>query len=225
VQVVAVGVLGGALAAIWQSIRARRDREIERRDKIRDRETERRDKIRDQETERRDKIRDREIERRDKIRDREAERNDAIRAELASLVALYNDVKAVRRKLRNLGLDLETYPVSEREQAKNTPLTEEQACGFHEQMRILSGLQLGFEAKVRQFSQTDFLAADTVKVVEALDRIEKHLNRVLQMWEQRGWTVRKGTPLAVVYYGLESPSRPKRLYGLERLFRVRKHFR
>jgi hypothetical protein len=35
VQVVAVGVLGGALAAIWQNIRARRDREIERNDKIR----------------------------------------------------------------------------------------------------------------------------------------------------------------------------------------------
>ena len=30
VQVVAVGVLGGALEAIWQNIRARRDREIER---------------------------------------------------------------------------------------------------------------------------------------------------------------------------------------------------
>jgi uncharacterized membrane protein YcjF (UPF0283 family) len=75
VQVVAVGVLGGALAAIWQNIRARREREIER--------------------------------------------NDKIRAELVSLDALYNDVKAVRRILRSLGLDLKTYP--DAEQVRQTP--------------------------------------------------------------------------------------------------------
>ena len=180
VQVVAVGVLGGALAAIWQNIRARRDREIERNDKI---------------------------------RDREIERNDAIRAELVSLVALYNEVKAVRRHLRSLGLDLERYPDNEQEQTKNAPLTEEQARGFHEQMLILCGLQLGFEAKVRQFGQTNFLDDDTVEVVEALGRIEKHLNGVLKLWEERGWRIREGTPLAVVYGGLKE------------LFRVRDHFR
>ena len=176
----AVGVLGGALAAIWRNTRARRDREIERNDKI---------------------------------RDREIERNDAIRAELVSLVALYNEVKAVRRHLRSLGLDLERYPDNEQEQTKNAPLTEEQARGFHEQMLILCGLQLGFEAKVRQFGQTNFLDDDTVEVVEALGRIEKHLNSVLKLWEERGWRIREGTPLAVVYGGLKE------------LFRVRDHFR
>lgn len=180
VQVVAVGVLGGALAAIWQNIRARRDHEIERNNKI---------------------------------RDHEIERNDKIRAELVSLVDLYNGVKAVRRHLRSLGLDLQTYPNNEQEQAKNALLTEEQARGFHEQMLILSGLQLGFEAKVRQFGQTNFLDDDTVKVVEALGCIEEHLNQVLDLWEQRGWTIRKGTPLADVSK------------GLEKLFRVRAHLR
>ena len=45
-----------------------------------------------------------------KERDREIERNDKIRAELISLVALYNGVKSVRRIVRSLGLDLNTYP-------------------------------------------------------------------------------------------------------------------
>jgi hypothetical protein len=170
VQVVAVGVLGGALAAIWQNIRARREREIER--------------------------------------------NDKIRAELASLVALYNDVKAVRRILRSLGLDLKTYPEREQEQIRQSAvLTEEQARGFHAQMLILSGLQLGFEAKVKQFGQTNFLDDETGKVVEALGRIEEHLNQVLDLWERSGWTIREGTALAVVSD------------GLVKLFRVRDHLR
>jgi hypothetical protein len=192
VQVVAVGVLGGALAAIWQQIRARRDRRIARKEKVRDRR----------------------IARKEKIRDREIERNDKIRAELVSLVALYNDVKAVRRILRSLGLDLKTYPGHEQEQMRqDAVLTEEQARGFHAQMLILSGLQLGFEAKVKQFGQTNFLGDDTGKVVEALGRIERHLNQVLDLWEQHGWTIREGTALAVVYG------------GLEKLFRVTDYFR
>jgi len=170
VQVVAVGVLGGALAAIWQNIRTRRERE--------------------------------------------SVRNDKIRAELVSLVALYNDVKAVRRILRSLGLDLKTYPDADVEQVRQSAvLTEEQARGFHEQMLILSGLQLGFEAKAKQFGQTDFLDDDTGKVVEALSRIEEHLNQVLELWEQKGPVIRKGTDLAVVSE------------GLEKLFRVRAYLR
>jgi hypothetical protein len=192
VQVLAVGVLGGALAAIWQHIRARRDQEIERNEKDRARE----------------------LERNEKDRARELERNEKIRAELVTLVALYNDVKAVRRILRSLGLDPNTFPVNEREQRRqNATLTEEQARGFHAQMLILSGLQLGFEAKAKQFGHTNLLGDDTGKVVEALSRIEGHLNQVLDLWEQRGWTIREGTTLAVVYD------------GLEKLFRVRDYFR
>jgi hypothetical protein len=164
------GVLGGALAAIWQNIRARREREIER--------------------------------------------NDKIRAELVSLIALYNDVKAVRRILRSLGLDLKTYPVNEQVQVRqNAVLTKKQPRGFHTQMLILSGLQLGFEAKVKQFGQTNFLDDDTGKVVEALSRIEEDLNQVLDLWEKNGWTIREGTALAVVSD------------GLVKLFRVTDHLR
>ena len=92
-------------------------------------------------------------------------------------------------------------------------LSAEQARGFHEQMLVLSGLQLEFEAKMKQFGQTDFLGEDTPAVVAALGRIEDHLNQVLAFWEQSGWTIREGTSLAVVSD------------GLVRLFRVRAHLR
>jgi uncharacterized membrane protein YcjF (UPF0283 family) len=99
VQVVAVGVLGGALAATWQTITSRREAEIERDAKE---------------------------------RERELESNDKIRDELVSLVALYNGVKAVRRVLRSLGLDLKTYPVADQETVRRTALlTDAQARGFH----------------------------------------------------------------------------------------------
>lgn len=90
-----------------------------------------------------------------KERDREIERNDKIRAELISLVALYNGVKSVRRIVRSLGLDLNTYPDAERETVRQTAiLYEEQARGFHTQMLILNGLQLEFESKARQAGPT-----------------------------------------------------------------------
>jgi len=170
VQVVAVGVLGGALAAVWRSITARREAEIKR--------------------------------------------NDKIRAELVSLVALYNGVKSVRRTVRSLGLDLKTYPAAEREIVMQAAvLSEEQAHGFHAQMLILNGLQLDFESKAKQFGQTDFLDDDTDQVVTNLGRIENHLNRVLELWEDSGWTIQPGTPLRVVSDGLVP------------LLRVRAHLR
>lgn len=92
-------------------------------------------------------------------------------------------------------------------------LTEEQACGFHAQMLILSGLQLEFESKAKQFGQTNFLDDDTDNVVKCLARIEDHLNQILFLWEQSGWTVREGMALKVVSD------------GLVKLFRVRDHLR
>jgi len=180
VQVVAVGVLGGALAAVWRNMAVQR--EMKARDVAEQREL-------------------------------EIERNDKIRAELASLIALYNDVKSVRRVLRSHGLDLKTYPAAERESARQNALTKEQADSFREQMLVLSELQLGFESKAKQFGQTNFLDDDTDQVVKNLGRIENHLNQVLWLWEQSGWTIREGTHL-----GLVSD-------GLVRLFRVRDHMR
>ena len=80
-------------------------------------------------------------------------------------------------------------------------------------MRILNGLQLQFEAQAKQFGQTNLLADDTVQVVNKLGRIENHLNTVLELWEQSGWTIREGTPLVRVSD------------GLVRLFRVGDHLR
>jgi hypothetical protein len=38
--------------------------------------------------------------------------------------------------------------------------------------------------KARQFGQTSFLGDDTDQVVTNLGRIENHLNRVLELWEE-----------------------------------------
>jgi hypothetical protein len=92
-------------------------------------------------------------------------------------------------------------------------LSEEQVHGFHAQMLILSGLQLEFESKSRQFGQTNFLGDDTDQVVTKLGRIENHLNRVLELWEESGWTIQQGTPLRLVSDGLKL------------LLRVRDHLR
>lgn len=137
VQVVAVGVVGGALTASWSALRARRHAAALTEDKI--------------------------------------------RAEFAELIVLYNGVKSVRRTLRSLGLDAKLYldqkTAKENEkgdedyyvtgekgleelEAKGltVELTREQAAGFQEQMRLLNGLQLGYEAKKRQFRQANLLS-------------------------------------------------------------------
>lgn len=139
-----------------------------------------------------------------------SERHEKLRAELVSLVSLYNDVKAVRRRLRSLGLDLKKGP--EQGSRSAARVTEEQARGFHDEMLLLNGLQLGFEAKARQFGQTNLLKEDTKRVVTLIGGVEEHLNSVLSLWEQAGWTVREGTSASVVYG------------GLEKLFRVRTEF-
>jgi len=170
VQVVAVGVLGGALALAWREVTARRERQ--------------------------------------------SQRNDKIMTEFVSMVALYNQVKGVRRTLRSLGLDLNTRRDPEMRQVtkETASLTDEQARGFHTQMLILSGLQLEFESKVKQFGESDLLGIHTPNVVDQLGLIENHLNRVLTLWEEDGWTIREGTPLAQVSDGLID------------LFRIRGHF-
>jgi hypothetical protein len=168
VSVVAVGVVGGALAVIWPSITARH---AEKR-----------------------------------------EHNDKVRAELVSLVAKYDGVKAVRRILRSLGLDLKTY--ADAETARDTRLTEEQVRGFNTQMLLLNDLQLGFESKIREFGHSNFFGNQTDDVLNCLGRIEDHLNGVLDMWEKRGRDIRPGTTtLGVVSDGLVG------------LFRIRDHFR
>jgi len=155
VQLLAIGVLGGALTYAWKNLSSEREKESERRAKI--------------------------------------------RAELVELFSLYNDVKSVRRTLRSLGLDPKySQPSWDTPKPAGGQLTDIQARGFHEQMLTLNSLQLGFEAKKRQFEQTDFLGQETPDVVRQLSDIEHHLNRVLAVWERGGWLVQPGTQIKPV---------------------------
>jgi hypothetical protein len=177
IQIVAVGVVGGALAQAWKAIADQREAAAATKAKI--------------------------------------------RAELVELVALYNEVKAVRRNLRGLGLDVNLYvpdrnkiqdPKTDEERlfeearqertarlrrtvGRRIRLTAKQASGYREQMRCLNTLQLGYEAKVRQFEQADLLGDDRRKVVENLKNVESYLNDLVNEWEERGWTIREGTRL------------------------------
>lgn len=218
VQILAVAVVGGLAAAAWKTREQRREKDAD-------------DKLREEEG--------------------RSERRAKIRAELAELVDLYNDVKTVRRTLRNLGLDAKLHvphlntkreggmdlsvmskgielkgqkrekrrlayegkpPEAGATQAKgadpskdelelvgrNVRLTVEQARGFHEQMRFLNTLQLGYEAKRRQFEQAEFLGKDTDAVVKELEFIQSNVNDLVNLWEEYGWMIREGSPLGPV---------------------------
>ncbi len=81
VWVVAVGVVGGALGAIWQNIRDHREAQIAKEAKDRDRKLANKAKKRDR---RRADLA--------KEREREIEAHAKLRAELVSLVQMYNSV-------------------------------------------------------------------------------------------------------------------------------------
>jgi hypothetical protein len=173
VQIVAVGVAGGALAAAWRGIAERREAAAATKDKI--------------------------------------------RAEFVELIDLYNGVKTVRRSLRSLGLDAklhideqtyenqpETYFATQpgldelKTVGLSVGLTQQQVDGFHEQMQTLNTLQLGYEAKARQFEQADLLEQDGKSVARTLESIESYLNHLVDLWEEHGWKVREGTQLHVI---------------------------
>jgi len=190
VWIVAVGAVGGALAVAWESITA--SREAKRAADVRDEE--------------------RRLANEEKARDQRRIDDQQLRAELVSLVALYNQVKAVRRSLRSLGLDPK-YPGPDAAGGRSGVLTEMQAQGFQAQMLILNGVQLDFEAKARQFGQTDLVGPDTARVVQLLGSIENHLNQVLSVWETNGYLIQAGSAIEPVSV------------GLEKLFRVSDHLR
>lgn len=159
VQLLGVGVLGGALTLIWRDVSMRREQK--------------------------------------------SERNLKILTETASIIALYNQVKAVRRVLRSLGLDLNPHKDKQDRPERSESLTAKQARGFHKQMLVLNGLQLEFESKLKQFGQTNIFGKDNPQIVTLLRQIEHHLNGVLSLWEDRGWTIDEGTPLREVSDGLK----------------------
>lgn len=187
VRVVAVGAVGGALTATWRAIAERRETAAATKAKL--------------------------------------------RAEFLELISLYNDVKAVRRALRSVGLDAKLYLDKDARKAHEkrdkhyfstvdglkdleevglaVRLSREQTSGFRKQMQILNRLQLGYEAKTRQFEQADLLGDDRAAIVETLEHIQKYLNALVDLWEERGWTFHEGTFLDEISPGLQPLFRKK----------------
>lgn len=160
IQLLAVGVLGGALGFAWKALATEKEKEAERRAKV--------------------------------------------RSELLDIVALYNNVKSVRRSLRSIGLDPKynhqyNEPPPSADIDNHGNFTKCQAQDFQEQMRTLNTLQLDFESKKRQFSQTDFLGEETPNVVANLEVIEKHLNKIVkEVWEKGGGAIQAGVSIEAV---------------------------
>ena len=193
IQVFAVGVLGGAAAWAWKVM-------SEHREAIAREERERQEQAAVEEQKRREQV---ERERQTELTAEQA-RRDQVNAQLFELFDMYNEVKQVRRIVRSLGLDLKAKSRPPAAGGGETRLTPEQVDGFKKQMLRLDTVQLKFEAKARQFGQTNVLNDDTTSVVEDLVTIEKHLRKTLEVaWEGRSWTVREGTQVQEISAALQ----------------------
>jgi hypothetical protein len=147
VQVVAVGLIGSAVAAAWRYFELDRDRLRQ---------------VHEQQL-----------------------------AVFRQVVESYNEVKAIRRTLRSLGL-----------RSFTGTLNELQASGFREQMLRLNVVQLSFEALKREIYETDIFKDDRPALVMRLYEIEHYLNGVLHIWEDGRWQIEAGSDGAVVSSGL-----------------------
>lgn len=157
VQVVAVGVVVGGLAAFWRYLNdeSARQHDIEHR------------------------------------------RQEHLESDYAKLVSLYNEVKAIRRRLSSLGLDLQQRH-SQHPHPSNGRLTTEQASGFHTELLLLNDAQLGFEDILRGTRVSDLLGDCRGPVIEELDKIQSYLNSIVSGWERRASGVVVDAELAPV---------------------------
>lgn len=193
IQVFAVGVLGGAAAWAWKVM-------SEHREAIAREERERHERAAVEEQKRREQV---ERKRQAELTAEQA-RRDQVNAQLFELFDMYNEVKQVRRIVRSLGLDLKAKDRPPAAGGGETRLTQEQVNGFTKQMLRLDTVQLKFEAKARQFGQTNVLNDDTTSVVKDLVTIEKHLRKTLEVaWEGRSWTIREGTEVKEISDALQ----------------------
>jgi hypothetical protein len=143
VQMVAVGLIGTAVAAAWRYLEQERDRKRQ---------------VHEQQL-----------------------------AVFREVVWSYNEVKAIRRTLRSLGL-----------RSFTGALSDVQVSGFREQMQRLNVVQLSFEALAREVPETDIFKPDSSAIAKELSAIEAHLNDVLSVWEHSGSLVAAGTDGKVV---------------------------
>jgi hypothetical protein len=158
VQVLAVVVIGGAVAAAWRYLEEERGGEQKR---LAD-EQEHRLQLHEQQL-------------------------DVFR----QIVQSYNEVKAIRRTLRSIGLRDAT-----------GAMTEAQVRSFHDLMLRLNVVQLAFEALKRELGETDLFKEDTAEIMKGLYKIESHLNDVLQIWEINGSSIGVGSDVKFVSCGL-----------------------
>jgi hypothetical protein len=158
VQVLAVVVIGGAVAAAWRYLEQERSDQQKR--------------LADE-------------------RERQRQLHEQQLAVFRQIVESYNEVKAIRRTLRSIGL----------REATGT-MSETQVGGFRELMMRLNLVQLAFEALKRELGETDFFKEDTAEIVKRLYYIESHLNKVLQVWEKDGSSIEFGSDAGFVSRGL-----------------------
>ena len=136
----------------------------------------------------------REVQRRDYEyeRDQRRARREMQLALFVRLVNSYNEVKAIRRTLRSYGF-------------RNAvgALDEPQVHAFREQMARLNGVQLEFEALKREVGEARLFDGNSAKILDALYKIESHLNKVLRVWEYHGIDVEVGADAKIVVDGLQ----------------------
>jgi len=98
------------------------------------------------------------------------------------IVTAYNQVKAVRRNLRALGI-----------LALGNPLNTNQALELREQLMALNQAQLSLEAVKRELAESR-LFQDPETVIQRLGTVERYLGEtVLERWEAYGGRVWEGT--------------------------------
>jgi hypothetical protein len=175
VQVLAVVVIGGAVAAAWRYLEQERSDQQKR--------------LADE-------------------REQQRQLHEQQLAVFRQIVESYNEVKAIRRTLRSIGL----------REATGT-MSETQVRGFRELMLRLNVVQLAFEALKRELGETDFFKEDTAEIVKRLYYVESHLNIVLQVWEKDGSAIEVGSDAGFVSLGLVGLIGPSK--GLKERFERR----
>lgn len=214
VQLVAVAVLGGMAAAAWRARERNRDQEAERKAKLRGELAELVRLYNDVKKVRRTlrslgldaKLH---VPRPPRPRCRRPRGHTGLEGGMVVNMKYALEQKREKKRLRLMKYEGKPSPGKNKEEGptneeldrvgRTVRLTGEQARGFHEQMQTLNELQLGYEAKKRQFLEAGLLADDDrSKVVRELTFIEGNLNDMVGLWEEYGWMIREGTPLGPV---------------------------
>jgi hypothetical protein len=191
IQLLVIGIIGGALSAGWKLAEERRSEQRRLAEEIRSEQRRLAEEIRSEERKLAEERRSHERRQFDLDLETNREIHQRQLGSFMEVVAAYNGVKSVRRTLKSLGL-----------KTHEGVMDELQVAGFHAQMARLNELQLVFEAMVRELGETALFGDDTDAIVTELNGVERYLNRVLEIWEENGSTIRSGSPTAPVAHGL-----------------------